>query len=95
MKHSVRKQFMLIFSMTMVGMILLCILANDLLLESFYIRQKEHVLDEAYKLIDDYSKEGGLDSDEFDVGMDQVAARGCRSGKRMLKKQAQSSYASL
>ncbi len=75
MKHSVRKQFMLIFSMTMVGMILLCILANDLLLESFYIRQKEHVLDEAYKLIDDYSKEGGLDSDEFDVGMDQVAAR--------------------
>ena len=75
MKHSVRRQFMLIFTATMVGMILLCILANDLLLEPFYIRQKERVLDEAYKLIDDYSQGGGLDSEEFAVGMDQVTAR--------------------
>lgn len=75
MKHSVRRQFMLIFTAAMVGMILLCILANDLLLEPFYIKQKEYVLNEAYKLIDEYSQKGGLDSEEFAVGMDQVAAR--------------------
>lgn len=75
MKHSVRRQFMLIFTASMVGTILLCILANNLLLEPFYMKQKERVLNEAYRLIDDYSKDGGLDSEEFAVGMDQVAAR--------------------
>lgn len=75
MKHSLRRQFMIIFTSAMVGMILLCILANELFLEPFYLKQKERVLNEAYKLIDDYSQGGGLDSEEFAVGMDQVAAR--------------------
>ena len=75
MKHSIRKQFMLIFSAATVAMILLCVLANTLLLEPFYMKQKEKVLDEAYRLINEYSQGGGLDSEEFAVGLDQVAAR--------------------
>ena len=66
---------MLIFSAAMVGMILLCILANSLLLEPFYIRQKEKTLNDAYELIDTYSQQGGLSSEEFAVGLDQVSAR--------------------
>lgn len=66
---------MLIFSAAMVGMILLCILANSLLLEPFYIKQKEKTLNEAYELIDSYSQQGGLSSEEFAVGLDQVSAR--------------------
>ncbi|HCM92214.1 MAG TPA: two-component sensor histidine kinase [Lachnospiraceae bacterium] len=75
MKHSIRLQFMLLFSTAMVSMILLCILANSLLLGPFYTKQKEKVLKEAYKLIDGYSSKGGLDTEEFTVGLDQVAAR--------------------
>ena len=75
MKHSIRRQFMFIFSAAMVVMIMLCILANSLLLEPFYIKQKERVLDEAYKLVNDYSSGGDLASEEFEVGLDQVAAR--------------------
>ena len=75
MKHSIRRQFMLIFSAAMVSVILLCILANSLLLGPFYTGQKEKVLKEAYKLIDGYSSSGGLNSEEFTVGLDQVAAR--------------------
>ncbi|MBR4720105.1 MAG: two-component sensor histidine kinase [Lachnospiraceae bacterium] len=75
MKHSIRRQFMGIFTATMMGMILLCVLANELFLEPFYMKQKERVLGEAYKLIDDYSQDGGLDSEEFAVGLDQVSAR--------------------
>ena len=66
---------MLIFSAAMVSMILLCILANNVLLNPFYMKQKEKVLREAYKLIDGYSGNGGLDTEEFTVGLDQVAAR--------------------
>ena len=75
MKHSIRLQFMLLFSGAMVSVILLCILANNLLLGPFYTKQKEKVLKEAYKLIDGYSSNGGLDTEEFTVGLDQVAAR--------------------
>ena len=75
MKHSIRLQFMLIFSTAMVSVIILCILANNLLLGPFYTKQKEKVLKEAYKLIDEYSSKGGLDTEEFTVGLDQVAAR--------------------
>ncbi len=66
---------MLIFSLAMISVILLCILANNLLLGPFYTRHKEKVLNEAYRLIDGYSQKGGLDSEEFGVGLDQVAAR--------------------
>lgn len=66
---------MLLFSAAMVIVILLCILANNLLLGPFYTKQKEKVLKEAYKLIDEYSSKGGLDTEEFTVGLDQVAAR--------------------
>lgn len=66
---------MLIFSAAMVSVILLCILANSLLLGPFYTKQKEKVLREAYNLIDGYSSNGGLDTEEFTVGLDQVAAR--------------------
>ncbi len=75
MKHSIRRQFMLLFSGAMVSVILLCIFANNLLLGPFYTKQKEKVLREAYKLIDGYSTNGGLDTEEFTVGLDQVAAR--------------------
>ena len=75
MKHSIRRQFMLIFSASLISVILLCILANNLLLGPFYTRHKEKVLNEAYRLIDDYSLKGGLDTEEFKVGLDQVAAR--------------------
>ena len=75
MKHSIRRQFMSIFTATMMGMILLCVLANELLLEPFYMKQKERVLGEAFKLIDEYSRDKGLDSEEFAASMDQVAAR--------------------
>lgn len=75
MKQSIRLQFMLLFSAAMVSVILLCILANSLLLGPFYTKQKEKVLREAYKLIDGYSQNDGLDTEEFTVGLDQVAAR--------------------
>ncbi len=66
---------MFIFGITMVSTILLCILANNLLLNPFYTKQKEKVLREAYKLIDGYSENGDLDTEKFTVGLDQVAAR--------------------
>ncbi len=66
---------MLIFSAALISVILLCILANNLLLGPFYTRHKEKVLNEAYRLIDDYSARGGLDTEEFKVGLDRVAAR--------------------
>ncbi|MCR5420719.1 MAG: HAMP domain-containing histidine kinase [Lachnospiraceae bacterium] len=75
MKHSIRKQFMLIFSATTVSTILLCILANSIFLEPFYINQKEKALTDAYELIDESSLDGGLKTDEFSVTLEQVAAK--------------------
>ena len=51
MKHSIKRQFALIFIGVMAGVILLCLSINHLFLEQYYIRSKTTVIYDAYHVI--------------------------------------------
>ena len=75
MKHSIRKQFMLVFSAVMVGVILACLIANNMLLAPFYIKQKQSVLADAYHMINNYAQRDAFSSEEFEVDFDSTASK--------------------
>ena len=71
MKYSIRKQFAVVFIAVMSGAILLCWFINSTLLEKYYIQNKQKVLLMAYDKISTASKEGTINSDEFDIELDR------------------------
>ena len=75
MKHSIKRQFALIFGGSILLVILLSLGANSLLLEEFYVNQKEKALCDAYDTIEYYAKNDDFTSDEFEVGFDQAVAK--------------------
>lgn len=72
MKHSIRKQFALIFIGLMAGTVLLCWIINNLFLEEYYIRSKTRVLYEAYNTIRRVTGSETYSSEEFVREMDDV-----------------------
>lgn len=75
MKHSINKQFALIFSGLMAGTILLCWFANTVFLGDFYTRHKQGVLRSSYDQINKASSEGDILSEEFDVTFEQISMK--------------------
>lgn len=75
MKHSINKQFALIFSGLMAGTILLCWFANTMFLGQFYTKHKQGVLRSAYEQIDNASSDGDIQSDAFDVTFEQISMK--------------------
>ncbi len=75
MKHSIRRQFSLIFIGLMVGVILLCLLVNSLFLEDYYQRTKEQVIFDAYYSIKQAANSDSYGSEQFQ----QELGRVCRN----------------
>ncbi|MCM1561313.1 MAG: HAMP domain-containing histidine kinase [Butyrivibrio sp.] len=74
MKHSIRKQFALIFIGLMAGTVLLCWLINNLFLEEYYIRSKTEVIYEAYETIRQVAGSDTYSSEEFRKELNDVCS---------------------
>ncbi len=76
MKHSIKNQLALIFSVLLALAIAGCFLANTLLLDDFYINSKKTAIISAYAQINSAAASGDIRSDDFAVTFEQIAARG-------------------
>lgn len=65
MKHSIKRQFALIFIGLMAGVILLCWFINNVFLEEYYIRSKTQVIMDAYQTISRASDSDSYSTTEF------------------------------
>lgn len=73
-KKSIKKEYTIIFGLLLFGCILLISVVNFLTLEGVYLNHKQKVLLSSYKEIDDASKMGDINSEEFDESLKKVAA---------------------
>lgn len=72
MKHSIKRQFALIFMGVMAGTILLCILINNLFLGQYYIRSKTKVIYNAYNIISQGANSDAYGTAEFTEQLNDV-----------------------
>ena len=72
MKHSIKRQFALIFMGVMAGTILLCILINKLFLGQYYIRSKTQVIYDAYNIISQGANSDAYGTAEFTEQLNDV-----------------------
>ncbi len=66
MKYSIRRQLAVVFSLLMMGTILLCWFINNTFLEKYYLKDKQKALMRAYQVMNSASNEDRIGSDEFD-----------------------------
>ena len=75
MRDSIRRQFAAIFIGLMAGTILLNWFVNNTLLERYYIRNKQDVLLKVYRELQRAVDEGTLDSEDYDLALQQSCAK--------------------
>lgn len=75
MKHSIKRQFALIFIFWMTSVIFLCWLANMLFLEKYYLRSKTGVICHAYETIKTAAENNSFSSTEFQEELEKVCNR--------------------
>ena len=75
MKHSIKKQFALIFLLLMVSVIFLCWLANTLFLEKYYLSKKTKVIYDAYLSIRTAAENNSYASKEFQAELESVCSK--------------------
>lgn len=64
-KHSISRKMNILYSVVLLGAFAACWLANNFFLERYYVSNKEEVLREAYKSLDDASGTETLEEDGF------------------------------
>lgn len=72
MKHSIKRQFALIFLLLMVSVIFLCWLVNTLFLEKYYLSKKTKVIYDAYLSIRTAAENNSYASKEFQAELESV-----------------------
>lgn len=70
--HSLNRQLTFIFVVIISSTIFLSWLIGNLFMEKYYIRKKMGVLWEAYERLEAVSKEGGIQSEEFDIELQRI-----------------------
>lgn len=75
MSHSIRKQFAFIFIGLMTGMILACVIVNNLFLEKYYLKNKQKALLNAYNKINMASTQGDISSESFDIELRKICGK--------------------
>ena len=73
--HSIKRQFAAIFMLVLAGIILLCLLINNVFLEKYYINRKMHVLTKAYATVNETAVQGEITSDAFDVELQKIISK--------------------
>lgn len=72
-RHSIKKQYSLVFGLLLVGAVLLIGCFNFFTLERFYMRNKQKVLINAYMDISHAAREGDIQSDQFEQALKRCA----------------------
>ena len=72
MKHSIRRQFALIFIGLMMAAVFLCWLINIMFLEEYYIRSRTDVILAAYESIRQAANSDTYNTDEFTEELDDI-----------------------
>ena len=75
MKYSIRRQLAVVFSLLMMGTILLCWFINNTFLEKYYLKDKQKALMRAYQVMNSASNEDMIGSDEFDIEFQKICGR--------------------
>ena len=75
MKHSIKNQFALFFFVLLSLMIVGFWVANTLLLDDFYENSKKKALINAYRQINSVAQSGKIQSEDFSVTFEKIAAR--------------------
>lgn len=75
MKHSIKNQFALFFFVLLALLIVGFWVANTLLLDDFYENSKKKALINAYRQINGVAQAGTIQSDDFTVTFEKIAAR--------------------
>ena len=75
MKYSIRRQLAVVFSLLMMGTILLCWFINNTFLEKYYLKDKQKALMRAYQVMNSASNEDRIGSDEFDIEFQKICGR--------------------
>lgn len=74
MKHSIRRQFSLIFIGLMAGVILLCWFINNIFLGQYYIHTKTRVIMDAYRKISQAANSDTYSTEEFQNELNDVCS---------------------
>ncbi len=74
LRHSIKRQFALIFMTVMTGTILLCILLNNLFLGKYYLRSKKKVILDAYNIISQGANSDSYGTLEFAEQLNDVCS---------------------
>jgi len=69
MKYSIRNQFTIIFGILMAGAVILSWFINNTFLEHYYLKDKERVLQTAYRMINQASIDDQIGTDDFGVSL--------------------------
>ena len=72
MRHSIRRQFALIFIGLMAGSVLLCWFLNTMFLEEYYIRSKTKVIMDAYQTISLAANSASYSTNEFEEKLNDI-----------------------
>ncbi len=72
MKHSIKRQFAIIFITLMAGTIVLCWVINNLFLESFYTTRKIDSIEKVYKSINAASNDGSLSTEDYGMELRKI-----------------------
>ncbi|MCD7837086.1 MAG: HAMP domain-containing histidine kinase [Lachnospiraceae bacterium] len=75
MKMSIRRQFALIFIGLMTGIIVVCLVINNIFLEEYYIKSKINVILDAYTVISQSANSDEYDTDSFKNELEDVCSR--------------------
>lgn len=75
MKHSIQKQFTMIFCFLMFGTVLLCWFFNNTFLEDYYMHNKQESMMNAYQIINRASNEDTIDTETFDIEFQQICGK--------------------
>lgn len=75
MKYSLKRHFVIIFTSLITGIILMCLLLNNTLLERYYINNKINALISAYNSINKASSAGDITSDVYDIELQKICGK--------------------
>ena len=75
MKYSLKRHFVIIFTLLITGIILMCLLLNSTLLEKYYINSKMNALIGAYFSINKASSAGDITSDTYDIELQKICGK--------------------
>lgn len=74
MKHSIKRQMAACFIGVMAATLICCWLVNRFFLEDYYVKNKQHVILNAYRVLNSGVSQGRLEEGDFITELDQICA---------------------